>query len=369
MIGKLPLLYSRTSHGQVQTWQIEIYDNTYRTHEGILDGVITTSSWTACASKNKGKKNETSPEEQAEKEARAKHKNKLEANYHLKIEDIDTPRFFEPMTAKKWSDEGDKVVFPVYSQPKLDGLRCVVSKNGMFSREGKPIVSAPHVFEAYRPFFIKNPDLVFDGELYAHKLKNDFDAIMSLARQTKPTPEGLALSAKNLSHWVYDMFDPANAGDTFLKRTNNLKRIGICSPCIVHVPTLRCETLSELDAAYADYLSDGMEGQMIRTDDTPYQNKRSKSLLKRKTFTDKEFEIADILSGRGGHADIAAKVVLLLEDKRTFEAGIIGSHDFCRDLLLNKEQYIGLPGTVIFQNLTPDGIPRFGKFKAVRTLL
>ncbi len=32
-----------------------------------------------------------------------------------------------------------------WSQPKLDGIRCVVDKNGMWTRAGKPITSCPHI--------------------------------------------------------------------------------------------------------------------------------------------------------------------------------------------------------------------------------
>ena len=71
MQGKLPVLYSRTSTGAVQTWEIEIFDNKYRVTTGQSDGKKTVSLWTVCSPKNIGRANMTSPDEQAESEARA----------------------------------------------------------------------------------------------------------------------------------------------------------------------------------------------------------------------------------------------------------------------------------------------------------
>ena len=117
---KLPTLYSLTSKGQVQTWFIEFDQNRFRTTEGIKGGAMTESAWTVCNGKNLGKANETSPEDQAEKEARAKHKKKLESGYWENEADIHKSKFFEPMLAHKWTDyQGTE--FPLYCSRKLDG--------------------------------------------------------------------------------------------------------------------------------------------------------------------------------------------------------------------------------------------------------
>lgn len=369
---KLPLLYSRTKVGNVQTWEIEVVGNKFRTHEGILDGKITTSEWTECEGKNLGKKNETSPEEQALKEAKARHQKKLDKGYYEDIEGIDIKKFFEPMTANKWKDRKNEIEFPVFAQPKLDGMRCITKSDGMWSRRGKPVVSAPHILKQLSNFLKKHPNTIFDGELYTHKLKDNFDEIISLAKQTKPTEEDLIKSEKHLEYWVYDYLDSSKPNMILEERLKKLSEIvkelktSNSDLKVVLVKTKKCETLEELDEEYASYLEDGMEGQMIRIPGSVYENKRCNSLLKRKEFQDVEFEIVDVLPGRGGHANIAAKVVLKLKDGRTFEAGMIGSHKYCAWLLENKNKVIGKMGTVVFQNYTPDGKPRFGKFKIVR---
>lgn len=373
MIKSFPTIYSLTSHGQTQTWRIETEGNKFRTAEGLLDGAITVSSWTVCEPKNAGKKNETTGKEQAEKEAAARHKKKLDEGYHEKIEDIDKPKFFQPMTAKKWKERKKKVAFPVFSQPKLDGMRCIVKRDGMWSRYGKPILSAPHIFESLKGW-LSIHDAIFDGELYTHKFKKDFEQIISLARQTKPTAEDLSKSAEHLEYHIYDFYvstfpdRPVEERHALLKDVVALLKKLNPKIKIVYVGLDKAKTEEDLDELYAGYLENGYEGQMVRIPGSPYVNKRSNNLLKRKEFLDEEFKIVDVLSGKGGHENMAAKVICKMKDGRTFEAGMIGSHEYCAELLKKKKDVIGQMATIIFQNYTEDGkgVPRFGKMKALR---
>lgn len=368
---KLSILYSQTSHGQIQTWQIEIKDECFRTHEGILDGVITISEWTECFGKNTRKANETSAPEQADKEAAAKHKKKLESGYYEDVKEIAKSKFFEPMLAKQFEDYKDEIKFPVYSQPKLDGTRCPATISGLNSRNGKPIVSVPHVFDDVKRHLDVYSEEVWDGELYCEKLKNDFNKIISLVKKTKPTAADLEESEKYIEYWVYDIKTPANL--PFGERTELLR--GLIEShhklypesYIRYVPTTLCENMDELDELYFKYLEQGFEGQMIRTVDGLYENKRSKNLLKRKTMQDSEFLLVDLEEGRGNRAGMATRAILKTATGEEFETGMIGSHEYCINLLKNKKEIIGKMVTVVYQNLTPDkGVPRFGKMKAVR---
>jgi hypothetical protein len=116
---QLPILYSRTSTGAIQQWQIIVTDDKFCTVEGQKDGKLTTSLPTVCKGKNIGKANETSGEDQAIKEAKAKWQKKIDGGYHEDIGDIDTETFTEPMLAHKYGEH--EVSFPLASQPKLDG--------------------------------------------------------------------------------------------------------------------------------------------------------------------------------------------------------------------------------------------------------
>ncbi|MCK4501332.1 hypothetical protein KAU11_12600, partial [Candidatus Babeliales bacterium] len=67
------------------------------------------------------------------------------------------------LTLKKIEEMFAKYKY-VYSQPKLDGVRCIASKDGLHTRGGKSIVTCLHIEEQLQPFFEKFPDEILDGE-------------------------------------------------------------------------------------------------------------------------------------------------------------------------------------------------------------
>ena len=341
---KLSKLYSRSTTGKVCTWEIEINQNKYRTISGFDGMKLTTSEWTTCDAKSY-----CTAEEQALKEATAIHRKKMETGSFEDINQIDNKVFFEPMLAKDYTKE--KVNYPVYSQPKLDGIRCIVRADGMWSRTGKKIISAPHIFESMKHLFEVDPNLIFDGELYADKFANDFNAICSLVKKTKPTEHDLLESAKAIQYHIYDL--PSHNAN-FSIRMEELNKINLPECCVV-VLTDFVKAESELMDLYGKYVNDGYEGQMVRLDNK-YENKRSKYLLKHKSFVDKEYTILGVKEGVG---KLEGKAGALIFDG--FESSINGNHQYLEEIWMRRNELIGKEATVKYFNLTPDGQPRFPK--------
>jgi DNA ligase-1 len=382
MFKPLPILYSRTSKGQVQTWQIFIDGGTFFTREGIKGGTISESKPTICKAKNVGRANETTPEQQAESEAQSKWQKKIDGGYWENEADIDNVTTFWPMLAEKWKEYKDFVKeefekgTKVFAQAKLDGMRCIVRKDGMWSREGKPIRSAPHIRKALQPLFDQNPDLVFDGELYNHALKHNFNKLISLAKKQKPTPEQLAESEQKLEYWVYDIAgDPAIETALFESRTQTVRtliRSLDVKGMIRSVYTYEVSNVKEIEALFEKFVDEGFEGLMVRIN-VPYFRKRTKNLLKYKEFQSKEYKIAGIEDGEGNRAGLATIAYFedpngseIYDGKKCFKAGIIGNNAYTAQLYKDREKAKGKPGEVVYFNLTPDGVPRFGKMKIIR---
>jgi DNA ligase-1 len=266
------------------------------------------------------------------------------------------------MLASKY-DPKKHTDFPYYSQPKLDGIRCLVSKDGMQSRNGKPIISAPHILEALEPFFDKYPDVVLDGELYNHDLKDQFEKIVSLVRKTKPTAEDLKESKELVQYWVYDcMTDYDFAGrnqmiaDIFETFDSKYRKE---NDSIGRVNTTVVDNEHNIETMLGHYLEQGYEGQMLRVPNSLYEGKRSKNLIKHKEFEDDEFQIVSIEEGKGNWAGAAKRVEIRLKDGTTQFSGVRGSFDFLKELLYNANDYIGTDVTVRYQNKTEDGKLRF----------
>ena len=357
---KLDTIYKTTKGGKIQEWTIEVVGNKYRTISGQTDGKKVTNEWTVVYGKNAGKANETTDNEQAMKEAEAKRKLKLEKDYSETIKGINRKRHFEPMLAAKWEDYKDKIQYPIFSQPKLDGIRCIVTKDGMFSRNGKPIISAPHIRESLNEVFEAYPNLILDGELYADKFANDFNKIVSLVKKTKPTDADLKESKKNIQYWIYDI---PNNDIQFGDRCDRLHDLfnynfdDMTKHC-VEVETKICNDEDEVMGLYEEYVDNGFEGQMLRTNGK-YENKRSKSLLKHKSFVDEEYTIIDIVEGEGNRTGTAGYFVFETAEGKPFKSNVKGTWEETAEMLKNKKKLIGKEATVKYFNLTPDGIPRF----------
>ena len=357
---KLDTIYKRTQTGATQEWTIEVVGNKYRTHSGQVGGIITTNEWTIVYGKNTGKLNETTDYEQALKEAEAKRTKKLESGYFENIKHINKTQYFEPMLASKWEDSKDKITYPIYSQAKLDGIRCIVTSEGMFSRNGKAIISAPHIFDSLKPLFKTNPDLIFDGELYADKFANDFNKIVSLVKKTKPTDADLKESKKNIEYHIYDL---PSSDKNFVHRAYDLgilfeTRSELHPHCKL-VDTRKVEDENSVMEQYELLVDAGYEGQILRLD-KKYENKRSKFLLKHKSFIDEEYTIVDVCEGEGNKTNMVGYMTFKTADGKPFKSNVKATFEESEEMFRNRKQLIGKQATIKYFNLTPDGIPRFG---------
>jgi DNA ligase-1 len=362
-------IYKRTSTGKIQEWYIEVEGNKYRTISGQTDGKKVISAWTTCKGKNIGKTNETTPEEQALAEALAKRTKKLEGEYKENIKTIDDVSFLSPMLAEDYADVTLSYEKPLFVQPKLDGIRCIATIDKLVSRNNKEFVSCPHIREALKEVFKDDSLLELDGELYNHELKDDFDTLVSHIRRTKPSPQEIKECAETIKYYVYDIRDKTKPfSERFKKLEKIVKRLK--NPLIVLVDTREVEDQDTLDKYYTEFLDAGFEGQMIRSD-TVYEFDRTKALVKRKEFITDEFEVVDVLEGKGNRAGMAGKIVVKLhktttDGKDTCEANPKGNFDFYKRLLTDKEKVIGKKATIEFQNYTPKGSLRFPKMLTIR---
>lgn len=361
-----PTLYKRTKNGSIQQWSIELNGASFRTIEGLQGGALTTAHWTTCAGKRKGAANETTPEQQAQKEVEAKITKQKDRGYTENVQDVDSSaKKISPMLAHKYSDYKDDITEEnIASQPKLDGIRCIGTDTGLFTRNGKPITAAPHIFEQVQRLlsFIGLPGAKIDGELYNHDLKADFNKITSLVRKQSPNEAELAQAKQLLQYHIYDL---DVEGQSFRQRSALLRlahsQLGRVVPDVRLVHTIFHtgvlvgeEQIPELDYCYGQWLQAGYEGQMVRLANSVYEHSRSKSLLKRKEFIDAEFKILDIEEGVGNRSGMMGRIKF-----EGFDSNARGSHEYFKELLANKDKYIGKMATVRYQNLTPDGKPRF----------
>ena len=273
----------------------------------------------------------------------------------------------KPMLAHKFDESRvDWSSQKVFIQPKLDGVRCLFTKDGAYSRNHKQFMNVKHIEMALESFFDQHPDIVLDGELYNHKLKRDFEKIISLVRKQKPTDTD-RLDAQHLVQFhCYDYFDGVRY-DSYDTRRDQLICSDIYDAQIQFVPAKRVYNYDNAREIHSEYLSEGYEGSIIRLDGL-YKHGRSYDLMKFKDFSDSEATIIGYELGKGKRTGTLGK--FLMQDDEGVQFGCPPGKGYTykdlANMLLKVNDYIGQRATFTYFQRTKAGSYRHPLFKTIR---
>lgn len=242
-----------------------------------------------------------------------------------------------PMLAHKWEDRKRYIQEPFYVQPKLDGVRILVSNKGGISRTGKIVKGTEHWGKQ-----LKDGEFL-DGECYLHGMS--FEDITS-AFKTQP---------ETLEFHVFDYYDINRPELSFEER---MKR--------VTVNTIKVKSKNDITSVHDMYVNQGYEGIMVRNAIGVYEpGKRSNNLLKFKTFETEEFKIVGMHEGTG--KDVGTPIwECETRGGETFSVRPEGNMENRRNAFKNTKKNVGKMLTVRYQNLTSAGVPRFPIGLAIR---
>jgi len=308
--------------GKVKVWNAWLEGNTVVEESGPMDGVMVKKE-TVCEDAKA-----------CEKLLKSLRQKKVKQGYSESLESG-----LSAMLAHEWTHE--PLVFPVYVQPKLDGIRCLV-----YEKDGHTVFqSRNHTFFQSFPHIQAIEGIVLDGELYNHAL--EFQEITSMVRKKGHPHLG------KLEYHVYDILGEG----TFEERLKMLQAVPgfvIRNP----VETKLVNSVDELEAYHASCVLRGYEGIMIRTPSGLYRQTRSKDLLKYKHFKTEEFKVVGHTVGKEG---IPVFECLSSEgtNGRTFGVMIKSTLEEKKAMLLDVESYYGKWLTVKYQELSKEGVPRF----------
>lgn len=363
-------LFKLNSNMTVQIW--EIWNSpeweSFWTVTGKQDGKMITSAPTKVVPKVKRGQKEQCILQMESKISKKKDQRYVESLLHMLTADENLPGF-QPLLAKSWDDQKKKIVYPAIVQPKLDGIRCLATSDGTFTRNRKPLEIGSLLKNSLSKFFQKYPKCQIDGELYDHQPGN-FESIVSAARKVKDlTKEDLAQKNK-LQYWVYDapITPTLKESASFVDRYNEIKHHLSNLPGVVLTPTKQVSSEKEIEALYDLWMSEGYEGIMVRNSSAPYERKRSHHLLKRKSMQDDEFLVTGVQEGNGSLCGHAGSLRLKTADGESFSAKLDGPVARLQWIFRNQEAVIGKMATCLYQNLSSKGIPRFPVVKAIRGL-
>tara|TARA_B110000495_G_C22876274_1_gene511065 strand:- start:45 stop:878 length:834 start_codon:yes stop_codon:yes gene_type:complete len=272
----------------------------------------------------------------------------------------------KPMLAEKVDKKPIDWAKKVYMQPKLDGVRCVATVDGCYTRTGKRLMNVAHIELSLKPWFDVHPEMILDGELYNHALRDNFEKIISLVRKQKPTDEDRLEASNIMQYHVYDYITEDN-DDEYETRNANLACYDFYSECVKYVPSTLVSNYKEALMIHKVQLAQGYEGSILRLNEN-YEQKRSYNLQKFKDFHDTEATIVGYVVGKGKFTGLIGK--FLMRDDRGIEFGCpIGKgYNFQdrRDILTNVQNYIGRRATFTYFERTKANSYRHPLYKTLR---
>jgi len=272
----------------------------------------------------------------------------------------------KPMLAYPVSDKPIDYDNKISMQPKLDGVRCVIqydnSEVKAYSRTGKPWLNIEHILFNLKPWFILNPDIILDGELYNHDLKDDFNKIISLVRKSKPTDQDRLDAAELTQFHCYDIIDETK---TFEERNRFITQVVPRNHCVFHVKTQAVATESLAKVVHQQNLDNGYEGSILRTNDV-YACKRSHNLRKFKDFHDAEAEITGWVEGKGKRIGTIGKFTAVDSEGNEFGMPVMDKFKILQANFETMKDWVGETATFTYFERTKAGSYRHPLFKCIR---
>ena len=275
----------------------------------------------------------------------------------------------------------------VFMQPKLDGVRCLIQLNkgkhydelgtwdpmteiAAYSRTGKKWKNIDHILESLEPFFEANPDVILDGELYNHALKDNFEKIISCVRKQKPTDANRAESRKLVQFHCYDIVDETVPFVDRIHKLNSLFQVPGQSYLRDAYGIRFVKTESVLDEKDAKLfhnhcLDQGYEGSILRTNEV-YKCGRSWSLRKFKDFHDAEAEIIGWVEGKGKRSGTIGKFIAADKDGNRFGMPVMDNFKKLQTMFKEMQTWKGKIATFTYFERTKAGSYRHPLFKAIR---
>jgi DNA ligase-1 len=191
-----------------------------------------------------------------------------------------------------------------YASRKIDGARCIAivddkGNSTFYSRTGKVFDTLNVVHDAIRSMGLVN--VVLDGELCLvdEDGVEDFQGVMKELRKKDhiiPNP-------------VYKIFDMLTHDEFYSQKGSSSRPFSIRvkdleyvmaqdnkNKCLVQLEQTLIKDEHHFQQLVKEASNNGWEGLMLRADE-PYKGKRSKDLLKYKTFFDDEYIVQDVSFG------------------------------------------------------------------------
>jgi ATP-dependent DNA ligase len=413
-LRKFPKLYKTTKTGKVVWWQITLEKINAGVKMSVQRGYTDGKTVDEVPQTIENGKAGRSVVEQANLDAQSKHNKKLHEGYETAKqgksqvknqgkdkEHVESPEPEEaqedssgesngksnagchkvyPYLLKDFASFSKKIKYPASVQIKFDGIRSITGyqcddpkKLIMTSRKAIPLSNQmEHIKNEILDAGLLSTlgNVYLDGELYTKDMT--FEELSGLIRK-KYLDDDDYENTKKIKYHIFDFFDPDNKSLIYSERRELLEKAFEKTKDKMQYTVLVGEYFvkseEEVRKKLEQFMKDGYEGVVIRNLNFLYPgtNVRLSDVQKLKKFQDSEFKIVGANKGTGRYAS-AIIFELETKEKKRFNAVYKGSMEEREKLYKIRNSLIGLMATVVYQELTAMGVPRFGIVKTIRNL-
>jgi hypothetical protein len=213
----------------------------------------------------------------------------------------------------------DKIQWPAMVQLKMDGMRFnAVVRDGQCefkSRNGKTIDLLGNLEKEFVEL-ANGIDTVFDGEL----IVKDDSGILNrqtgngiLNKAVKGTISDKEASMVHATIWDHIPYMYFTSGDCPTPYKTRFARLEAADKISI-VPNFIVDNIEEAQAKFKEYYDQGEEGIILKDMNAPWENKRSKSLIKFKGELECDLKIVDVEDGTGKYEGMLGALVCESED-------------------------------------------------------
>lgn len=393
-------LFALNKDGSFQEWKVFVHEGTVSVFFGKMGGKIQIKE-TVCKPKNVGRANETTAEDQAVAEAISKWEKQVRLGYRESTDELKTVEQISPMLAHDALKRKNDIVYPAFVQPKLDGVRCLVT----FDEKGDPVFNS----RGNKTYPLKGGIVsqmkrlreetgvdIFDGEVYLHglslqkilslvkKWRTEYDVALEIEKETKKLqkkdPTAIAehpyggYNSEDLEFHVFDI--PSNKPwitndgisdyqDKDCRLADLIAASKTSEEMILgHIHFVSGQVVvseEEVLDTVAVNMQNGYEGTMIRNFHGVYEfGQRSSDLQKWKVFQTEEAMVEGVEEDKNGEGVL----LCVLKTGIRFKCKMKGTRQerSYANMLKLVKKFI----TFSFQAYTDGGVPQFPVGIAVR---
>ena len=344
----LPQLFKATKTGATQFCTIGYNGPEFLVTWGQIGGKDQSKS-TTCYDTNLGRVNHRNPTQQAEFEAAAKWKKKVDTGYRIELPsevDVSADIVLLPQKVKVYQDQLHNIDDLVYLSDKYDGVngtyRYANKVLSLYSRGGLPYPEIPHLTPGITDIMQAHALDELNLELYIPD--THLQLIQSAVKKSKPL--STQLQAR--------IFEVPNYPGNY---TSHKAKLDTIADTLLpsHISIVQSDLVSKdkIDEYYNDAMSRGCEGLIIRNPDGVYKhNERSSDVFKYKLMLQAEYLITGYSLDKDGYPKLICDSV-----GGKFTVRPRGDRESRVAMLANIGDYIGKWYSVDYETLSIKGKP------------